>query len=378
MSVPFLDLKAAYDELSEELDSAVLRVVRSGRFVLGAEVEAFEQEFAEFVGTRHCVSVANGLEALTMTLRALDIGPGDEVIVPSNTFIATWLAVAEVGATPVPVEPSESSFNLDPDAISARLTSRTRAIVPVHLYGHPAAMEAILSIARRNGLAVIEDAAQAHGARLGGVRVGSFGVAAAWSFYPGKNLGGMGDGGAITTDDASLATRLRLWRNYGSPRKYVHDVRGGNSRLDEVQAAVLRVKLGRLDDWNRRRRVVAATYADGLRDVPLSLPAVSSDCEPVWHLYVVRARRREALRQGLRDRGIETLVHYPIPPHLQRAFADESQAPGSMPVAERMSGEVLSLPIGPHLREEQVKRVVDAVRAATFEMSESDHGRDAR
>ncbi len=349
--IPFLDVKAAYSELQSELDSAYKRVAASGYFVLGAELEAFEEEFARYCGSKFCVGVGNGLEALHLTLRAWEIGPGDEVIVPSNTFIATWLAVTYAGATPVPVEPVASTFNLDPDRIEAAVTPRTKAIVAVHLYGQPADMDPICEVARRHGLKILEDAAQAHGAKYKGRRTGALGDAAGFSFYPGKNLGALGDAGSVTTSDAELARRLRLLRNYGSARKYVHEMAGFNSRLDEMQAALLRVKLKCLDDWNDRRRRVADWYFEHLPKVfpNLALPFVPAWAEPCWHLYAVRARDRDSLQDSLTARGIGTLIHYPAPPHLQDAYRNLGHSAGSFPLAETIAREILSLPMGPHL-----------------------------
>jgi dTDP-3-amino-3,4,6-trideoxy-alpha-D-glucose transaminase len=363
--IPFLDLKAIYDELKPELDEAYERVMRSGWFVLGKEVEAFESAYAAYCGTEHCVGLGNGLEALELVLRGWNIGTGDEVIVPSNTYIATWLAVTAVGATVVPVEPTPGGPNIDPDRIAAAITPRTRAIMPVHLYGEPADMEAIMALADKHGLKVVEDVAQAQGARWRGRRTGALGHAGAHSFFPTKNLGATGDAGAVTTDDAVLAERLRVLRNYGSRVKYVNIERGFNSRLDEMQAAFLRVKLARLDAWNDRRRLLAARYSDKLRDVPgLALPRPPHSAEPVWHLYVVRTDRRAALMAGLEKAGIGSLIHYPIPPHLQQAYADLGQGAGAYPLAERLAETVLSLPIGPHLPMESVDEIAAAVRAA--------------
>jgi dTDP-4-amino-4,6-dideoxygalactose transaminase len=359
MKVSFLDLRGAYLELKPEVDEAVARVLHSGWYLLGEELRAFEQEYAAYVGVDHCIGVGNGLDALHLALRALEVGPGDEVIVPANTYIATWLAVTYAGATPVPVEPDERTYNIDPDRIAAAITPRTKVILPVHLYGQPADMGPILEIARRHGLRVLEDAAQAHGARYKGRRVGSLGDAAAWSFYPGKNLGALGDGGAVTTNDDDLAERVRLLRNYGSPKKYVHEVQGVNSRLDEVQAAVLRVKLQHLDEWNRRRQEIAALYLEALHDAPLVLPRVPAWAEPVWHLFVVRHPDRQAFQEGLQEDGVQTLVHYPTPPHLQGAYRSLGYRPGNFPITEAIHREVLSLPIGPHLDEAQA--VVEAV-----------------
>ena len=361
MKVPFLDLKAPYLELQLQLDEAQRRVMESGWYLLGDETRSFETEFAAYCGVRHCVGVGNGLDALHLILRALDVGPGDEVLVPSNTYIATWLAVSYAGATPVPVEPDPVSYNIDPLRLEAAVTPRTKAIIAVHLFGQPAEMDAINEVAARHGLRVVEDAAQAHGARYRGRRTGSLGDAAGFSFYPGKNLGAFGDGGAVTTDDAALADRVRMLRNYGSRQKYLHQESGFNSRLDELQAALLRVKLVVLDEWNDRRRHVAATYLASLAGCGLDLPQVPSWIEPVWHLFVVRSNLRQALTERLDRAGVGWLIHYPIPPHLQQAYLALSLQVGSLPIAERLAGEVLSLPIGPHLSRQQQECVVDAL-----------------
>lgn len=361
--IPFLDMKSPYLELQAELDSAWTRVMRSGWYILGEEVAAFEEEFARYVGAAHCVGVGNGLEALHLILRAYDIGPGDEVIVPANTYIATWLAVSYAGATPVPVEPLERTYNLDPERIEAALTPRTRAILVVHLYGQTAAMDEINAIARKHGLKVIEDAAQAHGARYKGRMAGNLGDAAGWSFYPGKNLGALGDGGAVTTNDPALAERIRVLRNYGSKVKYYNLEKGFNSRLDELQAALLRAKLPHLDAWNARRARIAGFYLRELREAGLILPHVPEEMTPCWHLFVVRAPRREALQAHLKAQGIGTMIHYPVPPHLQAAYRELGLPPGSFPISEAIHREVLSLPIGPHLSLEDAARVVEAVRA---------------
>lgn len=349
MRIPFLDVGAAYRELKPEIDDAVARVLDSGWYILGPEVEAFEAEWAEYCGTAHAVGLANGLDALILALRALDVGPGDEVIVPSNTYIATWLAVSAVGATPVPVEPDPATNNIDPAGIEAAVTPRTKAILPVHLYGQPADLDPILALAKARKLAVIEDAAQAHGARYKDKRLGGHGDIVCWSFYPGKNLGAMGDGGAITTNRADLADRILVLRNYGSRAKYVNEVQGVNSRLDPLQAAVLRVKLMHLDAWNDRRREIAAIYANGLADNGLSLPFVPDWADPVWHLYVIRSADRDGLQARLTEAEVGTLIHYPVPPHMQDAYTGLDIAADALPVARRLAGEVLSLPIGPHL-----------------------------
>lgn len=361
--IPFLDLGAAYRELKTEIDAAIHRVLASGWYILGPEVDAFEADWAAWCGADHAVGVANGLDALILALRALDIGPGDEVIVPSNTYIATWLAVTAVGARPVPVEPDPATHNIDPARIVAAITPATRAILPVHLYGQPADLDPILALARQHGLSVIEDAAQAHGARYKGRRIGAHGDVVCWSFYPGKNLGALGDGGAVTTNRADLADRIRVLRNYGSRVKYVNEVQGVNSRLDPIQAAVLRAKLPHLDAWTDRRRAIAAAYAEGLRDSGLILPHVPDWADPAWHLYVVRSPDRDGLQKRLAEAGVGSLIHYPIPPHRQEAYADLGLAPEALPLACGLAGEVLSLPIGPQLPRADAAQVIDVVRA---------------
>lgn len=358
MNVPFLDLRAAYLELKTEIDSAVARSLDSGWYIGGPEVDAFESEFAAYCQANHAIGVANGLDALHLALLAMDVGPGDEVIVPSNTYIATWLAVSQCGATPVPVEPVEATFNIDPDRIEAAITPRTKVLLPVHLYGQPADMDPVLAIARKHRLRVLEDGAQAHGARYKGQRLGAHGDAVAWSFYPGKNLGAMGDGGAVTTNDPDIADRIRVLRNYGSRVKYVNEVKGFNSRLDPIQAAVLRVKLGRLDEWNQRRMALAQQYFKSLAGSGLVLPHVPEWAEPSWHLYVVQHHGRDRLQQALAQVGVGTLIHYPIPPHRQQAFHNDSISSGGLlPRAERLAAEVLSLPIGPHLHPQMAQQV---------------------
>ncbi len=354
MKVPFLDLKAPQAELREELDVASRRVMESGWFILGEEVRMFEEEFAAYCGAKHCVGVANGLDALHLILRAMKIGAGDEVIVPANTYVATWLAVSYAGATPVAVEPDERTYNLDPSRIEDAITPRTKAIMPVHLYGQPAEMAPIMELATKYGLRVIEDAAQAHGARYRNQAAGTLGHAAGFSFYPGKNLGALGDAGAIVTDDDALAEEVNILRNYGSRKKYYNEVKGFNSRLDELQAALLRVKLRRLDEWNERRQRAAKYYLQILEGVPdLKLPFVPDWADPVWHLFVVRHPRRDALQEHLAKMGVGTLIHYPVPPHLQKAYRELGYSPGSFQVSERMAEEVLSLPMGPHLSESE-------------------------
>jgi dTDP-4-amino-4,6-dideoxygalactose transaminase len=365
MKVPFLDFVGPYAELKEELDQAYFRFMHSGWYVLGREVEAFEQEFATYCGVKYCIGVGNGLDALHLVLRAMNIGPGDEVIVPSNTYIATWLAVSYAGSTPVPVEPDPRTCNLDPARVEAAITRRSKAIIPVHLYGQPADMDPITNIARSHGLRVIEDNAQAQGAEYKGRRTGSLGDAAGNSFYPGKNLGAFGDAGAVTTDDQELADRVRTLRNYGSKRKYYNDYKGFNSRLDELQAAFLRVKLRKLDEWNARRRAVATRYLGELHGIPgLTLPFVMDRADSVWHLFVVRLANRDVVQNKLTEAGISTLIHYPVPPHLSDAYKGEPAASKAFPIAEKLASSVLSLPMGPHLSETHVDAVICATQEA--------------
>ncbi len=359
--IPFLDLKAGYLEMQDELDAAYGRVMDSGWYILGAEVEAFEAEFAEYCGSKYCVGVGNGLEALHLILRAYGIGPGDEVIVPANTYIATWLAVSQCGARPIPVEPAESTFNIDPDRIEAAVTSRTRAILPVHLYGQTAAMDAINAIAARYGLKVVEDAAQAQGARYNGKCTGSLGDAAGFSFYPGKNLGAFGDAGAVVTSDPELYARVKSLRNYGSQVKYHNEVKGYNSRLDELQAAFLRVKLKKLDDWNERRRKLAERYRAGLDPNLYGLPEVPPWAEPVWHIFILRSPRRDRVLDHMRKNGIGGMIHYPIPPHLQPAYAELGLGAGAYPVAEQIHREVLSIPMWPQMSLQDQDYVIDVL-----------------
>lgn len=367
MKVPFLDLGASYRELQDEIEAEVLRSLRSGWYIGGADVEAFEADFAAFTGAGCCVGVANGLEALRMGLLALDVRPGDEVIVPSNTFIATWLAVSECGAVPVPVEPDVATCNIDVSRIEEAITPKTRVIIPVHLYGQPSDLDPVLELARQHGLRVLEDAAQAQGACYKAKPVGSHGDVVAWSFYPGKNLGALGDAGAITTNDEALADRIRVLRNYGSRQRYVNEVQGYNSRLDPVQAAILKVKLRYLPEWNTRRAKIAAKYSKELVDCGLLLPHVPEWAEPAWHLYCVRHPQRDKLREYMSESGVETLIHYPIPPHLQMAYSELQYGKGKFPVAEAMADTLISLPIGPAMSEVQVDRVISSMVAATRE-----------
>jgi len=364
MKVPFLDLRAGYVELQPEIDAAIKRVLQSGQYILGEEVEAFEQEYAVYCDAKYCVGVANGLDALHLALLALGVVPGDEVIVPSNTYIATWLAVSLCGATPVPVEPNELTYNIDANLIEAAVTSRSKVIVPVHLYGQPADIDPIHEIARKHGLLLLEDGAQAHGARYKCKRIGAHSDVVAWSFYPGKNLGAYGDAGAITTNNPEIEGRIRVLRNYGSRKKYVNELCGFNSRLDPLQAAALRVKLHYLDQWNKAREAIATRYLTELTNADLDLPYVPDWADPVWHLFVVRSGIRNQVQQRLKEAGVGTLIHYPIPPHLQEAYAHLGMRKGAFPIAERIHEEVLSLPMFPGMTLEQVDLVITAVRDA--------------
>lgn len=364
-AVPFLDLGDVNAAYADELKAAASRVIDSGWYVLGQEVAAFESEFASWCGVKHAIGVGNGLDALSLILRAyIDRGvleEGDEVIVPANTFIASFLAVTANRLVPVPVEPDEDSFNLDPARVEAALGPRTRAIMAVHLYGRLADMSALAEIARRHGLLLIEDAAQAHGASQDGRKAGAFGDAAAFSFYPGKNLGALGDGGAVVTNDPDLATRVLALRNYGSLEKYRHTYRGVNSRLDEMQAALLRVKLRHLDADNARRCAVATVYREAIEHPAIRLPVPGAPGEHVWHLFVVRSVYRDALRDHLARSGVQTQVHYPVPPHRQAAYTSLQEL--TLPVTERIHEQVLSLPMAASLRGDQVERVIEACLA---------------
>ncbi|MGB3739801.1 MAG: DegT/DnrJ/EryC1/StrS family aminotransferase [Pontixanthobacter sp.] len=361
--IRFFAPEAGYRELAEPIDAAMARVMRDGPYIGGAELTGFESEFAHYVGAEHGVGTGNGLDALTLTLRAFGITSGDEVIVPSHTYIATWLAVSSTGAVPVPVEPDPLTMTIDPARIAPAVTKRTRAIIPVHLYGLSAALPAIAEIARKSDLKIICDAAQAHGARIDGQPVGAFGHASCWSFYPAKNLGAAGDGGMVTTDDPDLAERVRRLGNYGSESKYRHIEKGANSRLDPLQAAILRVKLARLDAWNARRVRIAEIYTEGLADLPMRLPSAPDGMDSVWHQYVLRSERRDALQSALNDAGIETLIHYPVPPHLQPAYRGCGWPADSLPIAETLARELISLPIGPHQTADDTWAIVDAMRS---------------
>lgn len=365
MTIPVLDVGATYKEIRGEIDEAISEVLKSGWYIGGSPVERFEKEFSNFCGADHCVGVGNGLEALSLSLQVLGVGPGDEVIVPANTYIATWLAVSAVGATPVPVEPDATTYCIDPDLIPFAITSRTRCIMPVHLYGHPCSMDEIMTIAREHELFVVEDAAQAHGAALNGRRIGTHGNAVAWSFYPTKNLGAFGDGGAVTTDDAELAHRIRLLRNYGSETKNVHEVKGVNSRLDPVQASILSAKLLHLEDWQERRQRIADLYAEAFAGHNSALaPRAADGATHAWHLYVMQFQRRDTVITALAESGIETAIHYPTPPFLQDAYSEYRERAGVWPVSKKLADRVLSIPMGPHLNLDDAHRVIDAVLRA--------------
>jgi dTDP-4-amino-4,6-dideoxygalactose transaminase len=360
------------------MDVAIRTVLHSESLILGEQVRTFESEFAAYCSSSECIGVSSGLDALILILRGLGIGPGDEVIVPANTFIATWLAVSTVGATPVPIEPDDRTFNLDPTELDSLITGATRAVIAVHLYGRPAEMEAISEVCRKRGIKLIEDAAQAHGADYRGQRVGSLADAAAFSFYPGKNLGALGDAGAVTTNDRELARRIRLLRNYGSETKYLHEIQGQNARLDEIQAAVLRVKLRHLDRWNSRRRRVALRYLECLDDEMFGLPTVESHAQSVWHLFVVTSEQRDSLQAGMLREGISTLIHYPIPPHRQRAYDTLDSRGRTFPIADKMSRQVLSIPLYPQLRDDEIEHIIAVMNRLASEQRSGSPERASR
>lgn len=363
--IPFLNLKSAYDEQKEEIDRAIIEVIEAGSFILGEQVDLFEKEYAKFCEAKNCVGVGNGLDALILSLLACGVGPGDEVIVPSNTYIATWLAVSHCGAVPVAVEPHKDTFNINSSLITEAITNKTKAIIPVHLYGQPADLNPIIDIAKKHNLKVIEDAAQAHGASYKNKRIGAHGDLVAWSFYPGKNLGALGDGGAVTTDNDELAKHIKCLRNYGSEIKYHHRLRGFNSRLDEIQASILRIKLKKLSEWNKRRAQIASLYLNKLSSADIQLPYIPDWLDPVWHLFVVKSKNRDELQRVLARQGISTLIHYPVSPHLQQAYADQAYKSSNLSQTEIMQKEILSIPIGPHLTQSQAEEVARAILHAT-------------
>jgi dTDP-4-amino-4,6-dideoxygalactose transaminase len=359
--IPYLDLKAQYRSIKAEIDEAVLRVLDSAQFILGEEVEAFERDFAAYCGARHAIGVNSGTSALHLALLAAGVGPGDEVITVPFTFVATAAAIEYAGAKPVFVDIDSRTYTMAPDLLEGAMTPRTKAIVPVHLYGHPADMDPILDVATRHGLVVIEDAAQAHGAEYMGRRCGSLGRLAAFSFYPGKNLGAYGEGGAVVTDDASLAGRIRLMRSWGEERRYEHSIRGFNYRMDGIQGAVLRVKLRHLDRWTDARRIRAAEYRRLLEDAGVTTPYEAPECRHVYHAYAIRVPNRDAVRDRLQQAGIQTGVHYPIPIHLQPAYQDLGYRAGDCPVSESVAHDVLTLPIFPEMSSEQLSTVASTV-----------------
>ena len=360
----FFDLRSVNDASKSELTAAFNRVLESGWYVLGNEVNRFESEFANFCEVENCVGVGNCLDALQFILQGLGIGDGDEVIVPSNTYIATWLAVSNVGAIPVPVEPRIETYNIDPSRIQDSITSRTKAIIVVHLYGQPCDMDAVNEIGEKFGLKVIEDSAQAHGARYKGRRVGGLGNASGFSFYPSKNLGALGDGGAVTTNNPALANKINLLRNYGSKTKYQNEVKGFNSRLDELQAAFLIEKLKVLDLQNEQRRKIASIYLERLAFLEeITLPVIPDWAETVWHQFVIRHQKRDDLINKLSKAGIGTMIHYPIPPHLQLAYKEMGKKKGDYPISELIHKEVLSLPITPGISLLEIESVIDALKA---------------
>ena len=361
-TIPLVDLKAQYAAIRPAVDQAIQQVLDSTNFIMGPEVKAFEAAFAAYCGTNHCVGVASGTAALELVLRALGVGPGDEVITVAHTFIATAEAISAVGAHPVFVDIDPISYNMAPSALAAALTSATRAIIPVHIYGQPAAMDAIRAVAAPRQLPVIEDAAQAHGATWRGKRAGSLGTAACFSFYPGKNLGAYGDAGAVTTDDPALAEQVRLLRNHGRRAKYEHEIKGYGERLDTLQAAILAAKLPYLNDWTAARQRLAARYDDLLADCAVTTPALAPEATSAWHLYVIRTPRRDELLAYLNQHGVGAGVHYPIPLHLQPAYADLGYRPGALPVTEAVAATCLSLPLYPELTAAQQERVVELIR----------------
>ena len=359
--IPFLNLRAAYRELKTEIDEKIASILDGGQYILGPEVEAFEEEWAAYCEAGYAVGLGNGLDALSLALRALDIGVGHEVIVPSNTYIATWLAVTNCGATPIPIECDLDTYSISIQKIEKALTQKTKAIIPVHLYGQPVDLDPIIDLAKSHNLYVVEDAAQAHGASYKSKRIGGHGDIVAWSFYPGKNLGAFGDGGAVTTNNLVLADKIRVLSNYGSKKKYIHDTVGVNSRLDPIQAVVLDIKLKYLDSWNDRRRKIAKKYLAELKDTELILPDQFDIENGAWHLFPLRTNKRDGLISALANEEIDLLVHYPIPPHKQKAYANQFIG-WELPVAEQMASQLLSLPIGPHMALDQVSFVIDRIK----------------
>ena len=363
MKVPFLNLRRNYQVIQKEIDKSIAKVIQSGNYILGNEVESFESEYAKFCKVNYCVGVANGLEALQIALTSLDVGNGDEVIVPSHTFIATWLSVSHVGAIPIPVEPDPNTYNIDPKLIATKITKKTKAIIMVHLYGQPADINSIMAIAKKNNLYVIEDAAQSHGASYKNKMIGSHGDIVAWSFYPGKNLGAFGDAGALTTKSKKLYEKIKILRNYGSREKYVNSLIGFNSRLDPIQAAILSIKLKLLKKTNLLRRKIAKKYIDKIEPLCF-IPSTDKLSEHVWHLFVIRHERRDKLRAQLDNYGVSTLIHYPIPPHLQKAYSFLNLKKGSLPITEKICSEVISLPLDPYMSNDEIDYVISKTNQA--------------
>lgn len=364
MNVPFLSFEETNKQIRQEMMQAFEQVFDSKWYIMGKSLEQFEKEYAAYNQTTFSTGLANGLDALIIALKALGVGKGDEVIVPSNTYIATWLAASYCGATPIPVEPREGSFNINPELIEAKITPRTKVILPVHLYGQCCEMDAIMAIANKHGLKVLEDNAQSQGSTYNGKLAGSFGNINATSFYPGKNLGALGDAGAITTNDAALNNFCRVYRNYGSEKKYYNEMQGVNSRLDELQAAFLSVKLKHLDKWSAERQQIATWYNEALKDTKgITLPVTAEKASHVYHLYVIRCEQRDALQQHLQAQGIGTLIHYPVPPHLQQAYQEMGYQQGAFPIAEKMASTCLSLPLYIGMSKEQVQQVATAIQA---------------
>jgi len=365
MIVKFLDLKATHKEIHKEIQEAILSVMNSGNYIGGDSVNDFETSYANYLDCKYCVGVGNGFDAIKLSLMALDINEGDEVIVPSHTFIATWLAVSSLGAVPVPVEPDIDSYSIDVSKIEAVITEKTKAIIPVHLYGEPADMEKIIKIAKNYNLYVIEDAAQAHGATYNNRKIGSHGDIVAWSFYPGKNLGAIGDAGAITTNNKNIAEKVRILGNYGSRKKYINEQKGINSRLDPIQAAVLNVKLKYLDSWNQQRKAIASSYLDKIHNIQLNLPSKISLSDSAWHIFPVKSNNRDEIIKKLENKGIETIIHYPIPPHLQRIYFKE-YSDYDLKISEKISNQIFSIPIGPHMTHQEVEYVIRSINSISI------------
>jgi dTDP-4-amino-4,6-dideoxygalactose transaminase len=362
MPIKFLDLKTTHNAIQEEIQGAIFSTLNSGVYIGGDSVDEFEASYASYLNCKYCVGVGNGLDAIKLSLMALDIKEGDEVIVPSHTFIATWLAVSSLGAIPVAVEPDIDSYSIDVSKIESVISEKTKAIIPVHLYGQPADMEKIIKIAKNHDLYIVEDAAQAHGATYKDMKIGSHGDLVAWSFYPGKNLGAIGDAGAITTNNKDLAEKVRILGNYGSRKKYINEEKGINSRLDSIQAAVLNVKLKYLDLWNQQRRSIASAYLEEIHNDQLSLPSKICLTDSVWHIFPIRSERRDKIKKKLGNKGIETLIHYPTPPHKQEIYSKD-YSNYNLKISEKISNQLLSLPIGPHMSIQDIESVINAVNS---------------